>query len=640
MTILSSFERVVLMSLRLKASPKKYRPRIEALETRQMLAGQDLLISVYDDTAGLSVLRYNDVTYAPAPSGTVGTGDNFLYSPQGIAVAPDGSFYVSNPANPSVHHYDADGNFITAIGVGTLALPGHLGINPDDGLLYVGDIGAGRIYQIDTSSDSIVGSILLGYAPAGFDFVPDGTNDLVVGGFDTQGVIRYTSGGPVVLVNPGSGYNPLGILAEADGDVLIADSDLGPEPMDHHQILIYSAATTLTTQFINLSFPFGTGMSAGYPAQPSALMYDHDGNLLVGLSPDHNGNGAVQKYDIDDGAYIDTLVSSIGSPTGLAFIDSINSDVAGTHLFYRGSSKWNVTNNNMPGFSDDNAIAPDKTAYLPGSGTSTFANVSSYSRGINGVMVDLNGPHGTLTANDFIFKVGNNNSPNAWSPAAAPIAVTTRAGAGAGGSDRVELMWANNAIQKTWLEIVVKGNDTLGGSNTNTGLATSEVFYFGSAVGDSGSANAGAYQVTTADEISARNDPHGLGNPATISNVNDFDRDGLVGSSDQIIARNNVTNLGNQLKFLVVGAGGPFAPESGDSGIASALASSQSPTASSTAVGASPVVTTGPSASPPAGMAATVPQALGGSSRAQTSESGAEEEDLVLDALFSDLGLD
>src|SRR6185436_10331141 len=100
----------------------------------------------------------------------VGTGDNFLYSPQGVVVAADGSFYVSNPANPSVHHYDAAGNFITAIGVGTLALPGHLGINPDDGLLYVGDIGAGRIYQIDTTSDSIVGNILLGYAPAGFDF--------------------------------------------------------------------------------------------------------------------------------------------------------------------------------------------------------------------------------------------------------------------------------------------------------------------------------------------------------------------------------------------------------------------------------------------------------------------------------------
>jgi hypothetical protein len=37
---------------------------------------------------------------------------------------------------------------------------------------------------------------------------------------------------------------------------------------------------------------------------------------------------------------------------------------------------------------DDGAIAPDKSALLPG-GTGRFANVTSYTRGINGVMVDV-----------------------------------------------------------------------------------------------------------------------------------------------------------------------------------------------------------------------------------------------------------
>ena len=85
-------------------------------------------------------------------------------------------------------------------------------------------------------------------------------------------------------------------------------------------------------------------------------------------------------------------------------------------LFYAGSSRYNVTNGMFPGFSDDNAIASDKIALLPGAGTATFANVSSYSHGITGVMVDLLGTSGggSITAADFTFRMGNNNSPEQW----------------------------------------------------------------------------------------------------------------------------------------------------------------------------------------------------------------------------------
>jgi hypothetical protein len=71
---------------------------------------------------------------------------------------------------------------------------------------------------------------------------------------------------------------------------------------------------------------------------------------------------------------------------------------------------------------------------------------------------------------------------------------------------------------------------------------------------------------------------------------------GLVDSADQIIVRNNTTTLANQLNFLVVGAGGPFAPESSagggsgggggdDSGVASALATSSSGSSSASGPG-------------------------------------------------------
>jgi ELWxxDGT repeat protein len=238
----------------------------------------------------------------------------------------------------------------------------------------------------------------------------------------------------------------------------------------------------------------------------------------------------------------------------------VPSAVAATHLFYKDSTKWNVTNPNSPGFSDDNAIAPDKTAYLPGSDMAGFKAVSSYYKGITGIMVDIAGSHGAMTADDFIFKIGNNNSPDLWATAPAPTIFTTRAGAGAGGSDRIELIWPDNAIRNAWLQVIVRGNDALGSSNTNTGLAASDVFFWGSAPGDSGADDSGGFAVTSADEVSARSNPKGLGNFATRSDVNDFNRDGLVNSTDQIIARNNTTSLNNQLRFLVVGAGGPFAP--------------------------------------------------------------------------------
>ena len=69
---------------------------------------------------------------------------------------------------------------------------------------------------------------------------------------------------------------------------------------------------------------------------------------------------------------------------------------------------------------DDDAIATDKSALLPGAGAATQANTSSYAKGINGIMLDIAGNHGTITAADFIFRVGNNNSPGGWATGAAP----------------------------------------------------------------------------------------------------------------------------------------------------------------------------------------------------------------------------
>src|SRR5262249_1409260 len=164
------------------------------------------------------------------------------------------------------------------------------------------------------------------------------------------------------------------------------------------------------------------------------------------------------------------------------------------------------------------------------SGVATFASVSSYSKGINGIMVDIAGVHGPISASDFTFKIGNDNTPSGWALAPAPSAISTRVGAGTSGSDRVEIIWDNGAIANTWLEVIVP-------AGPNTGLAAPDIFFFGSRIGDIGSGGPATFVTNASDEIAARNN-QGAG--AGITNLFDFDRSGEVSAVDQIIARGNV----------------------------------------------------------------------------------------------------
>ena len=237
----------------------------------------------------------------------------------------------------------------------------------------------------------------------------------------------------------------------------------------------------------------------------------------------------------------------------------------GPFLFYNESSRYDATGNpqaQLP-FSDDNAIAIDKTAYLPGSGKATFANISSYSKGINGIMVDFAGSHPSITAADFIFRVGNNNTPSTWSTAPAPVSVSVRAGAGVSGSDRVEIIWASSAIANTWLQVI-----TL--ANANTGLiqkpgypaGEADVFFFGHAVGNTGLGDTAVNALVNAtDENGVRSNNQLPSSNIPITNVYDFNRNGSVSAVDESIARLNGTNPATALKYLNIDSP-PLAPQS------------------------------------------------------------------------------
>jgi hypothetical protein len=269
------------------------------------------------------------------------------------------------------------------------------------------------------------------------------------------------------------------------------------------------------------------------------------------------------------------------------------STVTNAFVFYKGSPRYDTTGGSrspLP-FSDDNAIATDKSAYIPDGSTAGFGNYTSYSKGLNGIMVDLlgSGAHTSITLanilDDFTFKVGgggsgSNMTPGSWVDAPNPTAVSVRTNVdptsnGLGtvsGSDRVELIWDDNAIPQQWLEVIVK-------ATADTGLAANDVFFYGNEIGNTNSNNTTAVARTGTSDISVVQ-THGnvLSANIPISNLYDFDRDGKVGTSDISLIQTHGTNVTSGLKLLVIGSGGPFAPDplpagGGDAGVASALAS-------------------------------------------------------------------
>lgn len=214
-----------------------------------------------------------------------------------------------------------------------------------------------------------------------------------------------------------------------------------------------------------------------------------------------------------------------GSPGRANFGGAPNAAVVGRNVFYNNSA----VDGRTPGasFLDLHAIAPDKQALLPG-GQASFANITSYTRGLSGVTIDLAGlaQGSALNAADFQFHVGNSVT---WSTAPAPVSVTVRGGAGAAGSDRVTLVFADNSIRNTWLRVTVA-------ANSRTGLTGPDVFYFGNLVGETGDA-AGTPMVSAADVLRTRRFLAST-DPAALARY-DFNHDNVINTLDQFAARAN-----------------------------------------------------------------------------------------------------
>ena len=371
------------------------------------------------------------------------------------------------------------------------------------------------------------------------DINGDGIVDLVTansGSNDVSVLLGTGSGIPLFqsAVSYAAGTNPVSVaLAEINGDgrldIVVANSG-----SDNVSVLLGNGNGTFQTA---LNYAAGSG-----PVAVAA------GNF--------NGDSSPSGRPYNDLAVANSTSNAVSVLLNAADW-VLPTTVAGRHIFYNQSACDGASaaaGLPIDFVSDELARAPDKTAYLPGDPTAVAFNITNYSRGITGIMIDLSttgGSHSSITASDFVFKVGNNNTPSSWAAAPAPTSVAVSLGGGVGGSDRVEITWSSTiSIKNAWLEVQVL-------ANANTGLACDRRLLLGQQDRRSGHRHAECHQLHHQHHRRGPGVCHArLGAGATITDLRDYNRDKGVNTTDAAIV---FANLGN-LNRLNVGAG-PFAPE-------------------------------------------------------------------------------
>ncbi len=270
---------------------------------------------------------------------------------------------------------------------------------------------------------------------------------------------------------------------------------------------------------------------------------DFDDELPWPLQPDGQGPSLTRKLPA---AWGNDPTSWVPDPPTPGRVSDGSADVVGRYLFYNRSQFDG--NNPLATVEDDNAVALDKFALLPGV-TAGYRNYSNYSRGLNGIMIDIaNLPLGTLTTDDFTFRIGNDNSPSLWTVRQLDHPVEVRSGEGLGGSDRITILWDDGEIQDAWLQVTVK-------ATSNTGLNTDDVFYFGNAIGDTGDSVLQA--MVNGFDFAGVRDNSGT---ATITNSFDLNRDQWVDGADLALVRDHPTHFHNALNTITPAGTAPPPP--------------------------------------------------------------------------------
>jgi uncharacterized delta-60 repeat protein len=446
---------------------------------RALVVGSMTASGQPDRTFGITATRTYDL-----PAG------NFFYQADAAgALAPDGKVVVAGNIEYSrvaVVRFNTDGTLDSTFAPTALPNPAldnvaDVAVQDDGKVLLAGSNG------LRTGQHPGFGVARL---------LPNGTADA---SFGTGGVVHTEVAGPAKQADAQS------ILLLPDGRILASGRASDPSNPDGDDAFIFAAYRPDG----RLDLSFSNGGVGSFNPSPRDRFRDAvrlpDGSVVVLGEVDNFTHGTLFK-----------------------FVDLKPPGIVGRQVFYNQSVFDG--NNAAAGPADNNAIATDKVALLPGQAAS-FANVTTYTRGINGLMIDVRGmadPTLLGSASSFWTDPAGSPDPSQWAPAPAPTTVVLRRGGGPGGSDRVTLIWPDGAIRNTWLHVTLR--------SARTGLPADDVFSFANLIGEAGDGTLPA-RVNALDVAAVK---RALNTDAAIDSRVDFNRDGRVNALDVAAVKQNL----------------------------------------------------------------------------------------------------
>lgn len=299
-----------------------------------------------------SVPRFED-DGTTIPGGGIPQFSAGIGLPGGVTIGPDGNIYVAslNPQTgagevlfydgetlaplPSPHVGGRDGLFGTMPfnpppdegGDPVAPSPARLKFGPN-GNLYVADMAGSSVRIFDGETGVLQPDTLNGFSgPTGLTFGSDGA--LYVGNFNTASIDRVVGGVKTTFVASQTSpmYTPSSMIFLSTGDMIVVD-------LIGNQLLKFDSNGAYVPSFdeemnpvpfavIPPEIPDPLPPGANFPSNnPSDIMFDADGNLLVGvlgITYPPTTPGAILRYDLE-GNLLETVVESVLGISSLAWI--------------------------------------------------------------------------------------------------------------------------------------------------------------------------------------------------------------------------------------------------------------------------------------------------------------------------------
>jgi hypothetical protein len=365
---------------------------------------------------------------------------------------------------------------------------------------------------------------------------PDGTTVVLLDGDRAVGAATAAASAFAITSVPlADGPHPMRLTFEDLAGNVSAPGAALPVTIDNTAPRVVAEAFTGRPQ-ARLDFTFDEDVptiQAGFVSVVDRATGRPVGELALAYRPDTaTVTFPIEGRVLPAGDYRATLSTQITDAAGNkpaaehVFLFTAFSSVAARRTFFNNSALDG--NNPAPTAADDAAVAPGKVALLPGVAAGA-ANVTNFSKGLNGVMVDLLAAPAVTSPSPSDFELAAGDATTFTPlPAATIAAVATRVAGGAA-TRRVTLALGDGAVKNTWLRVTVR-------AGAATGLSAPDVFYFANLVGDTGN-DRGTPRVDALDLARTRA-AVGRTDAASLDRF-DFNRDGAINASDVLITRNN-----------------------------------------------------------------------------------------------------